>query len=90
MPGHGAWYYGKMALGLLFMFAVLAGMQAAPRRARKGIIAFFTFLGGLYFATEFFWPTDPKTPNANFLTPYQDVVAALASVIGARLLSGWA
>ena len=69
-----------MAFGLLFMFAVLAGMQAAPRRARKGMIAFFTFLGGLYFATEFFWPTDPKT-NKNFLTPYQDVVASLVTVV---------
>jgi len=82
MPGHGAWYFGKMALGLLFTFAVLAGMQAAPRRARKGIIAFFTFLGGLYYATEFFWPANPVTKQ-NFLTPYQDVVANLASVVGA-------
>ena len=79
--GHGAVYFGKMALGLLIMFAILAAMQAAPRRARKGIVAFFTFLGGIYFATEFFWPTDPKT-NANFLTNYQDVVAGLAAVIG--------
>ena len=62
------------------MFAVLAAMQVAPRRARKSIIAFFTFLGGVYFATEFFWPTNPKT-NANFLTPYQDVVAGLAAVV---------
>ncbi|MDQ2801063.1 MAG: hypothetical protein M3Y13_15635, partial [Armatimonadota bacterium] len=59
--GHGGVYYGKLALGLLIMFAFLAALQAAPRRARKGIIAFFTFLGGLYFATEFFLPTDPKT-----------------------------
>ena len=81
LPNHGGAYYGKMALGLLFVFAVLALLQAAPRRARKGIIAFFTFLGGLYFALEFFWPTDSKT-NANPLTPYQDVVASLAAVVG--------
>ena len=79
--GHGAAFYGKLALGLLLMFAVLAALQAAPRRARKGIIAFFTFLGGLYFATEFFWPTNPAT-NKNPLTSYQDVVASLAAVIG--------
>ncbi len=79
--GHGGAFYGKLALGLLLMFAVLAAMQAAPRRARKGIIAFFTFLGGLYFATEFFWPTDPVT-KTNPLTPYQDVVASLAAVVG--------
>ncbi len=79
--GHGGAYYGKLTLGLLLMFAVLAAMQAAPRRARKGIIAFFTFLGGLYFATEFFWPTNPTT-KTNPLTPYQDVVASLAAVVG--------
>jgi hypothetical protein len=79
--GHGGAFYGKLALGLLLMFAVLAALQAAPRRARKGIIAFFTFLGGLYFALEFFWPTNPST-NKNPLTPYQDVVAGLAAVIG--------
>ena len=81
MPGHGAWYFGKLALGLLFMFAILGALQLAPRRARKGIIAFFTFLGGAYFAAEFFWPTNPAT-NQNFLTPYQDTVAGLASVVG--------
>ena len=79
--GHGAAYFGKLALGLLIVFAVLAAMQAAPRRARKGIIAFFTFLGGLYFATEFFWPTNTTT-NKNPLTDYQDVVAGLAAVVG--------
>jgi len=79
--GHGGTFYGKLALGLVIMFAVLAALQAAPRRARKGIIAFFTFLGGLYFALEFFWPAHGQ-PKMNPLTPYQDVVAGLASVVG--------
>lgn len=70
-----------MALALLFMFAVLAGLQAAPRRSRKTIIAVFTFLGGLYFATEFFWPTSAVT-NSNPLTPLQPLVASIAAVIG--------
>ena len=78
--GHGGAYYGKLGLGLLIMFAFLGALQAAPRRSRKGIIAFFTFLGGLFFATEFFLPTDPKT-NLNALTPYQDVVASLTAVV---------
>ena len=78
--GHGGAFYGKLALGLLIMFAILAALQAAPRRARRGIIAFFTFLGGLYFATEFFLPADKSGTNP--LTPYQDVVAGLAAVVG--------
>ena len=74
-------YFGHIALGLLFMFAILAALQAAPRRSRKTIIAIFTFLGGLYFVTEFFWPT-PAT-GSNFLTPLQPLVANIAAVIGA-------
>ena len=79
--GHGGAFYGKLALGLLIMFAVLAALQAAPRRSRKGIIAVFTFLGGLYFALEFFWPAHGQ-PKMNPLTPYQDVVAGLSTVVG--------
>ena len=63
------------------MLAVLAGLQAAPRRSRKTIIAVFTFLGGLYFVTEFFWPTNPAT-NKNLLTPFEPLVASIAAVIG--------
>ena len=63
------------------MLAVLAGLQAAPRRSRKTIIAIFTFLGGLYFAAEFFWPTS-KVTNSNPLTPYEPLVAGIAAVVG--------
>jgi hypothetical protein len=78
--GHGAAFYGRLALGLALMFALLAALQAAPRRSRRGIIAGFTFLGGLYFALEFFWPAGKSGTNP--LTPYQDVVASLAAVVG--------
>jgi len=61
------------------MFTILAGLQAAPRRSRKAIIAFFTFLGGLYFALEFFYPAPG---GENFLTGYQPLVAGLGAVIG--------
>ena len=52
-------YFGKMALG--FCSCLLSWPRCRPRHAgrKREIIAFFTFLGGLYFATEFFWPTRP-------------------------------
>lgn len=81
MPQHGAGYFGKLALGFLFILGLLAALQFAPRRARKPIIALFTFLGGIYYAVEFFWPV-PKGKDGNFLTPYQDLVASLATVVG--------
>jgi len=80
MPGHGPAYFGKLAGGFLFVVAVLAALQLAPRRSRRGIIAFFTFLAGLYYVAEFFWPV---TNGKNPLTPYQDSVASISTVIGA-------
>ncbi len=65
----------------MLVFAILAALQAAPRRSRKVIIAVFTFLGGLYYAAEFFWPAS-KASGENFLSPYQPVVANIATVVG--------
>ncbi len=81
---HKAEYFGKMLFGLVFVFGCLALLQAAPQRWRKSIIAVFTFLGGLYYATEFFWPAPQTGPHAggNWLTPYQPFVANLTTVIG--------
>lgn len=78
-PGSGL-FYGKLAFGLLFVFAILGAMQAAPRRARKPLIALFTFLGGLYYVAEFFWPAH-GTPPKNPLTDYTEFVANLSAVI---------
>ena len=81
---HRAEYFGKLLFGLAFVFGCLALLQAAPKNWRKSIIAAFTFLGGLYYATEFFWPADTAGPNAggNWLTPFQPFVANLAAVVG--------
>ena len=80
IPHRGASYYGHIVLGLALAFAFLAALQAAPRRSRKSIIAFFTFLGGLYFAAEFFWPAHG---GSNPLTEYQPFVANLSAVVNA-------
>ncbi len=64
----------------MIVLVVLAALQAAPRRSRKTIIAVFTFLGGLYYAAEFFWPAS-KATGENFLSPYQPVVANVAAVV---------
>ncbi len=80
LPGHGPAYFGKLVGGFLFVFVVLAALQLAPRRSRRGIIAFFTFLAGLYYVAEFFWPA---SHGKNPLTPYQDSVASVSLVVSA-------
>ncbi len=80
-----AGYYGKLIGGVAFVLAVLAALQAAPRRSRRYIIAAFTFAGGLFYLLEFFWPAHRRGPMAgqNFLTPFVPLVANIASVLGA-------
>ena len=81
---HTAEYVGKLLFGLVFVFACLALLQAAPKTWRKSIIAVFTFLGGVYYATEFFWPAAKAGPLAgeNWLTPYQTIVTNVSTVVG--------
>ena len=81
---HTAEYVGKLLFGFAFVFACLGLLQAVPKTWRKSIIGIFTFLGGLYYATEFFWPAATAGPNAggNWLTPYQPFVANLSTVVG--------
>jgi hypothetical protein len=77
---HPSIYYVKMVVGVVLVLAILTALQIAPRQYRKLIIGGFTFLGGLYYVAEFFWPANPATQE-NFLTPYQDFVANLSSVV---------
>lgn len=83
LPTHPPLYFAKLAGGFLFVIAILAALQCAPKRSRKYIIAGFTFLGGLYYFLEFFWPTHKAGPmtGENFLTPYLGFVANVSTVI---------
>lgn len=62
LPAHSAAYYGKLTFGLLFGFAVLAALQFAPRQARKGMIAFVTFLGDSTMLPSSFCPRTAHRP----------------------------
>ncbi len=85
MPAHSPGYFVKLIGGIVFVLLFLGALQLAPRLWRKKIIGIFTFLGGIYYPLEFFWPSKPHpagSPSANFLTPYQDFVTTVSTVIG--------
>ncbi len=89
-PLHGkAWYIAILG-SFLFAALLIAGLQALPHNLRRPLIRLVTFLGGLYYAVEFFWPTHPmptaKNPNGvgNFLTPSITAAGTTLSVI-----AGW-
>ena len=81
LPTHPPVYFLKLVFGLIFVLLILAGLQAAPRHSRKQIVAFFTFVAGLYFVLEFFLPTTNLKRTGNFLTPYLPIVANISTVI---------
>jgi hypothetical protein len=65
---------GGIIAGLLF----IALLQLLPKQFRRPTIALFTFLGGAFYALEFFLP-----PHHNPLTQYLPVVGTLVPVLQA-------
>lgn len=46
----------KLAIGLFVGFGLVGLLMAAPTRARRSIVAGFTFVSGLYYVLFYFWP----------------------------------
>jgi hypothetical protein len=71
--------FGALAFsGVIFFLLTLL-----PVRFRKPLIAAVTFLAGLFFATEYFWPvaTDGPEKGQNFLTPFIKPAATWTTVL---------
>jgi hypothetical protein len=78
---HNGQFYGKLIGGFVAVCLLLGMLHILPRQYRKWIVAFFTFLAGLYYALEFFWPAKGD-PSENWLTPSQEFVSNATSVVG--------
>ncbi len=77
-------YY--VAGAVVFSILVVILLINLPARARKPLIAIVTFLAGLFYATEFFWPID-KATNKNFLTDYLVSASKLGSLLAGMTLT---
>lgn len=84
-PAHGGWVWGAIVLCALGCVLLFFALQALPGRARKALIAACTFLAGLFYALEFFWPVNPKTQE-NFLTFAVPTVGNVINVLAAFTL----
>lgn len=64
--------------------ALVVAHRLLGRRARRWVIVAVTFLGGLFFALEYYYPTHLRDGRqVNFLTPYLEPATIILSVIGA-------
>jgi hypothetical protein len=71
-------YFIGLAGGILAGLLFIAVLQMLPAHFRRPTIALFTFLGGAFYAVEFFLP-----PHDNPLTPYLPVFGTLVPVLQA-------
>ena len=87
-PVNGYAWYGYIA-GTVLAFVVLIAVLhlGVPQRMRRYVIMGITFIGGLFYSLEFFWPTHPMptrdnpTQTGNFLTHLIVPFANISTVI---------
>lgn len=84
-PAQGPWRLWAPLLAAAACVLLFFMLQALPGRARKVLIAGMTFLAGLFYALEFFWPVDPRT-DENFLTFAVPTVGNVINVLAAFTL----
>ena len=69
---------------VLSVLALVLAHKFLRLRGRRALIAFVTFIAGLFFALEFFYPTHlVEGKQKNFLTDYIEPATIVLSVIGA-------
>lgn len=66
---------------------VIVALTFVPNRLRRPLIMGITFLAGLYYALEFFWPTHVTDKgDENFLSPWNKPFSELTTVLQAFAL----
>ena len=88
-PVHGPAWFAYIAFALIASVLFLILLTLVPQRLRRYVIQGATFIGGLYWALEFFLPTypvpTPQNPKAvgNILSPYVVPLGNFASIVAA-------
>lgn len=77
-PQHGTVLALAIAASIAGCVVLFIILQMLPGPARKRLIVLATFLAGLYYAAEFFWPST-NNPLTFALTPMGDFASVLAA-----------
>jgi hypothetical protein len=83
-PLHGSALLNALVGCAIVCVLIFFAMQALPPRARKSVIGLATFLAGLFYAVEWFWPATDKGKNP--LTFAVPTVGNIANVLTAFTL----
>jgi hypothetical protein len=80
-PGSAAFWYCIVG-AILACVVIFVILSLLPARTRRPIIVATTFLAGLFYAVEFFWPTQKfDGQDQNFLTFANPVVGNLLGIL---------
>ena len=71
---------GVCVLAVLLGLGVLAVIHFLPRQAKRYLVVALTFLAGLVYALEYFWPPGR---DGNWLTPYTNTLGNVLQVVAA-------
>lgn len=69
---------------LIASVGIFFALQLIPGRFRKPLVALITFVAGLFYAVEFFWPVNAE--GQNWLSPGVEPVAHMTQVLQAFAL----
>jgi hypothetical protein len=81
-PQRGLTLWALIAASLVLGFIIFLGMRAIPARYRRSIIIVVTFLAGLFYSVEFFWPgsgPSNENPLSHWISPVGDVVLVIGA-----------
>ncbi|MDO8683447.1 MAG: hypothetical protein Q7N50_08200 [Armatimonadota bacterium] len=81
-PQNGLTLWLLIAASLAIGVIVFLGMRAVPAKFRKSIIGGVTFLAGLFYSVEFFWPGSGPTkenPLSHWISPAGDVILVIGA-----------
>jgi uncharacterized membrane protein len=81
-PNRGVLLAAIVLAAIISVATLYALHRTLGPRGRRWLIAIVTFLAGLFFGLEFFWPVKGD-PAKNFLTDWIEPVSTMIAVIGA-------
>ncbi|MHB1461371.1 MAG: hypothetical protein ACYC1M_08845 [Armatimonadota bacterium] len=93
-PLHSWALAGALIVSIFIWVLCLVAIGAMSSKGRKTVIAIITFIGGLYFALEFFWPTcgkpdgcGPIKTGENLFSSWLVPISDFARVMGGMTIA---
>ena len=79
-PGHGVELLTVSVVSVLLCLLVVGVIHFVPRQGKRWLLVLLTFLSGLVYAVEYFWPESP-TGEPNPVTAGTDIIGNVIQIV---------